>query len=124
VHRIAIVLWCAAAATAAATPRAGFSSYKDARLLCSEHVAGSGMHVTWSSYATKDSVSTVVAFYEKSSGRVATSGGNGERQLEWDKDHKLDIYPASRNDRFPHCDTRPEKGERTVILMSNVVRDP
>ena len=105
-----------------ATPRAGFGSYRDARLLCSEHVSGTGMHITWSSYATKDSVATVVAHYEKTSGRKATKDADGSFRLEWDDDHKLDIYPAASNDKFPHCDKKPAKGEQTVILLSSAAR--
>jgi hypothetical protein len=114
----------ALAAVAAATPRAGFASYRDARLLCAEHVTGTGMHVMWSSYASKDDVATIAAHYEKTTGRKATTGTKGERHLEWDADHKLDIYPAARNDAFPHCAKKPGRGERSVILMSSVVRDP
>lgn len=109
-------------APATATPRAGFASYRDARLLCSEHVSGAGMHVTWSSYASKDDVSTIAAHYEKTTGRTATVGARGARHLEWDADHKLDIYPAARNDDFPHCDQKPARGERAVILMSSAAR--
>lgn len=112
------------AADVVATPRAGFASYRAARLLCAEHVTGTSMHVMWSSYASKDDVATIAAHYEKTTGRKATTGARGERHLEWDADHKLDIYPAARNDDFPHCAKKPARGERSVILMSSVARDP
>jgi hypothetical protein len=111
------------AATAAATPRAGFASYKNARLLCTEHVASTTMHLDWSSYATRDTVDAVTTWYEKSSKRKAKPGDNGSRQLEWDENHKLDIFPASEFEKFPHCDDKkPKPNERTIILMSNVSR--
>jgi hypothetical protein len=110
------------AGLAAATPRAGFSSYKNARLLCTEHVASTTMHLDWSSYATRDTVDAVTAWYEKTSKRKAKPGDNNSRQLEWDDNHKLDIFPAADVEKFPHCDKKPKSTERTIILMSNISR--
>jgi hypothetical protein len=107
---------------AAGTPRAGFASYKNARLLCSEHIASTTMHLDWSSYATKDSVDAVTAWYERSSKRKAKPGDHDSRQLAWDDNHKLEIYPAGAVEKFPHCDKAPKPTERTIILMSNVSR--
>jgi hypothetical protein len=119
----AVILGSLGLGLVAAAPSAGFAAYKDARQLCSEHVAGSGMHITWSSYASKDPVDTIVRHYEKTTGRKATpAGSRGERSLAWDKDHMLEIYPASRNDAFPHCDKKPASGELSVILMSSAAR--
>ena len=120
--KLALVLVAVAGSLAAATPSTGFQPYKAARRLCNEHVAGTTMHIEWSSYASKDSVATIAASYEKATGRKATTGAKGERSLEWDSNHKLDIYPATRNDEFPHCSEKPRPGESSVILMSNVIR--
>ena len=114
---VALVL---VALPAMATPRAGFASYKNARLLCSEHVIGNTMHITWSSYATKDTVDTVVADYVKTTGRKATSEKDGSKLLVWDDTHHLAVYATADNDKFPHCNQKPKSGERAVILMSNV----
>ncbi|MEO8705245.1 MAG: hypothetical protein ABI867_34705 [Kofleriaceae bacterium] len=86
-------------------------------------MSGTTMHITWSSYASKDSVATIVAHYETTTGRKATpAGANGERTLEWDKDRKLEVYPASKNDAFPSCGKKPTTGEQSVILMSSAAR--
>jgi hypothetical protein len=107
---------------AEATPRAGFASYPRSRLMCSQHVTGNTMHITWSSHASKDSVDTIVKHYEKTTSRIAKAGSKGERVLEWDADHHLAVYPAKRVDEFPHCDTRPKSGEQSVLLFSNTAR--
>ena len=39
-----------------------------------------------------------------------------------DGDHHMSIYPASKNDEFPACNTKPKAGETTVILMSQAIR--
>jgi hypothetical protein len=119
-RRLAILLLMTAS-LAAAQPSAGFASYPGARRLCAEHVSGTPMHLTWRSYATRDSLDTVVAHYEKATGRKATTLASGERRLEWNANHKLGIYPAADNDRFPHCETKPARDERTVILISTAV---
>ncbi len=115
--RLAILLFVTTSA-GAAQPGAGFVPYPGARQLCAEHVSGTPLHITWRSYATPDSVDAVVAHYEKATGRKATTRPSGERQLEWHEDHKLAVYPAADNDRFPHCATKPTRDERTVVLIS------
>lgn len=116
-RRLAILL-CLTTSTGAAQPAGGFVPYPGARPLCAEHVSGTPLHITWRSYATPDSVDAVVAHYEKTTGRKATKLPGGERRLEWNADHKLAVYPAADNDRFPHCATKPTGDERTVLLIS------
>ena len=57
-------------------------------------------------------------------GRTATTGSKQERHLDWDADHKLDIYPAGKNDEFPHCDKKPAADDKSVILMSRAIHKP
>ena len=80
------------------------------------------MHITWSSFASKDSVAAIVKHYETTTKRKATAGSKGDFTLEWDADNKLSIYPATKNDAFPHCDQKPKGGEKAVILISRAAR--
>jgi hypothetical protein len=98
-----------------------FATYPKARNLCNEHVTGNKMHIVWASYATSDSVAKVVAHYEKTLKAKAKTGTKGERKFV-DGDHHMAIYPASKNDDFPACNTKPKAVEATVILMSRAIR--
>ncbi|MBX3157804.1 MAG: hypothetical protein KF773_17680 [Deltaproteobacteria bacterium] len=122
--RIAFLLLLLASATAMAdTPAAkGFDPYKGARMLCKEHVSGKAMHVVWTSWATKDDVATVAAHYEKATGGKPQKGDQGELRFSDDKDLRLQVYPAEKNDSFPKCATKPAAGERTVVLISQAIR--
>ncbi len=81
------------------------------------------MHINWTSWATTDDVAKVVVFYEKSTGNKASTGDDGERRIDGaDKDHHLSVFRASKNDDFPHCDSKPKPTEATVILMSQAIR--
>lgn len=107
--------------TAVATAEPKFSAYPKARKLCNEHVSGNTMHILWRSYATSDAPAKVVAHYEGLLAAKAKTGTRGERKFE-DGDHHMSIYPASKNDEFPACKTKPKAGETTVILMSQAIR--
>lgn len=120
---VAVGVFAAACAVTAQVP-AGFEPYQGARLLCSGHVSGSGLHVTWQSYATRDRVEAVIGHYEKTTGRKATTLPGGERQIEWNDDHKLAVYPAAEHDRLPYCASAPAPEEHTVILISTAARPP
>lgn len=111
-----------AQATAPSRPPAGFVPYQGARPLCSEHVNSAAMHITWQSYVTSDPVEAVVAHYEKAASRKATLRPDGAYNLEWSADHSLSVYPAAKNDAFPHCAVKPAPGERTVVLISTAAR--
>lgn len=102
-----------------ATPKSGFEPYAGARNLCSEHVTANAMHLTWSSWATKDEVAVVVAHYERATGQKA---GTGERTLSDGKDLRLSVFPASKHDAFPKCDKKPAADEKTVVLISQAIR--
>ncbi len=109
-------------AAAAEKPWMGFAAYPDARLLCDQHVSGTGMHILWRSYATVDALDRVIAFYERDTGRKTRPGAGGAPGLELDADRKLAIYPAARSEEFPSCAVKPAAGERTVILVSTAIR--
>jgi hypothetical protein len=100
----------------------GFGPYPRARLLCSQHVTGKTMHITWTSHASSDSAEAIVKHYEKTTKRKATRGDKGEWNLAWDDNHKVAIYPVTKNDAFPHCDVKPTGGEKAVILISRAAR--
>lgn len=119
--RLAAALVVVLVGTALADPT-GFEPYKGARNLCSEHVVGNTMHITWSSWATKDDLASVVASYEKAIGKNAGTGDKGERTFSGDKDFRLAIYPAAKLDDFPHCNEKPKAGEKTIVLISQAIR--
>jgi hypothetical protein len=100
----------------------GFEPYKGARNLCSEHVSGNTMHITWTSWATKDDVATVVAHYEKATGVKPATGDKGERTFSDGKNLRLSVYPTSKHDSFPTCSTRPAGDEKTIVLISKAIR--
>src|SRR5215470_18111184 len=103
-----------------------FATYKGARRLCQEHVTGSSMEIAWQSYATADAVPQVVAFYEKDQGRKAEGGTAGEFTLHAASrpDDIIAIYPAEKIDAYPGCNEKPNKGERTVIVVATGVAKP
>jgi hypothetical protein len=111
-----------AVATAAAPPP--FERYPDTRLLCSEHVTGNNMHITWQTYASKDDMAKVVAFYEKSTKQKPGKGDKGEVSFDGadPANDKMSIYPAAKNNDFPSCATKPAAGEKTVIMISKAIR--
>src|SRR6266581_393698 len=105
------VLWLAVMWTS-------FTAYPGARELCSEHVAGTGMHITWTSYATKDGVAKVVTFYEKDQKRRAEKEEHGGFSLHAGANDAdvITIFPAASADKFPHCrDAAASQDEKTLI---------
>ena len=100
----------------------GYTVYPNTRNLCSEHVSGNSMHITWATYATRDTLAKVVAHYENQFGR-SVKGDKGEHS--WGgggSNHSLSVYPATQNDAFPSCATKPARGETTVIRISTAAR--
>ena len=96
----------------------GFVAYPHARLLCAERVYGvGGEEIHWWSYATRDDLATVAAFY-----RLAPLGPGGSgAELKGPGDADLAVHPAAPPD-YPSCDTTPTASERTVILVSRLLR--
>jgi hypothetical protein len=101
-----------------------FVAYPAARPLCSEHVAGNAMHISWMSFASRDPVARVVAFYEKDLGTKADAQSPGELTLRARErsDDVITIYAADAAGTHPSCSAKPVKGEQTVILVSSATR--
>ena len=86
-----------------------------ARQLCSEHVTGTTAHITWTSFAVRQTVPQVRAFYE-GLGLRFTVGGEGSVTHAPDPDHRLEVFRASGT--YPSCEERPLPTERAVIVRS------
>lgn len=127
-RRIALVLPLLALSLAA-EGKAGerwfsFAAYPGARPLCNEHIVGNTMHISWMSFATKDELKKVVAFYEKDQGAKAEPSENGEQEIHAParNDDIVAMFPADQADHFPSCSEKPARGEKTVILVSSAAR--
>jgi hypothetical protein len=98
----------------------GFTRYGNARLLCSGRVYGvGGEEIHWWSYVTRDEPSRVAAFYGL--GSLGPDGGGA--QLKGPGDTDLAVHPAAPRG-YPSCDTTPAPSDRTVILVSRLLRRP
>jgi hypothetical protein len=116
------------AGTAMAQPRVitpipkGFSVYPGSRQLCSQHITGNGgMHISWSSHASTDAMSKVVAHYEKALATKATDEDHGAKSIKVGDRH-VTIYPAASNDKLPSCETKPKATEKTIVMLSTASR--
>jgi hypothetical protein len=91
-----------------------FAAYPGARKLCSQHVSGNTMHISWTAYATTDHHRKVIDFY------VKRHGGKPEGDtltLSGSKGVKLSVHPADKGG-YPTCEVKPAKSDKTVILVS------
>lgn len=98
-----------------------FASFPGARLLCRQHVTGSGSgapRINWSLYATDSCPEKVRAFY---------SGHPGEEKVEEPViiqlrigKKLLSVYPAEPA-VYPRCGVKPKAADRTVIIVSELV---
>lgn len=96
----------------------GFVPYREGRLLCSGRVYGvGGEEIHWWSYAARDEPARVAASY-----RLAppAPGGGGAR-LKGPGGTDLTVHPAAPRD-YPSCDTTPAPSDRTVIVVSRLLR--
>ena len=94
-----------------------FAAYPGARKLCSQHVSGNTMHITWTGYATKDHHRKVIDFY------VKRHGGKPEGEtlmLSGSKGARLSVHPAQAGG-YPTCEVKPAKDDKTVIIVSQAV---
>jgi hypothetical protein len=101
-----------------------FAAYPAARPLCDEHVAGSSMHISWRSFASRDPVERVVAFYERDQGAKATEQSPGAFVLHARArpDDVLEVRGTGGAGTYPSCSVRPAKGEKTVVIVSSATR--
>jgi hypothetical protein len=101
-----------------------FAAYPDARKLCDEHVAGNSMHISWQSYATADDIEKVAKFYERDQNGVfkADPDSGGRMLRAADGSSVVTLITVAKAENIPSCDTKPKKGEKTVILVSKAVR--
>jgi hypothetical protein len=120
---LAFVVMGSIAAMAAERWYGAFAAYPQVRPLCDEHVSGNGMHITWRSYATRDSLDKVVKFYEGDQKRAATvDDKTGERKFvaASDPDTVLSVYSpaAALAAKVPTCEKGAAKeGESALILV-------
>jgi hypothetical protein len=98
----------------------GFARYDNARLLCSGRVYGvGGEEIHWWSYVTRDEPARVAAFY-----RLAPpepGGGGAQLKGPGPGETDLTVHPAAPRD-YPSCDTTPAPSDRTVIVVSRLLR--
>jgi hypothetical protein len=94
-----------------------FAAYPGARRLCSQHVTGDSMHISWTAYVTTDRHPKVIAFYVKRHG--GTRDGEALR-LEGQGGTRLSVHPATATG-YPTCDVKPAKSDNTVIIVSQAV---
>lgn len=95
-----------------------FDSYQRARFLCQEFVRSKDLEIHWRSFAIPDPPAKVVDFYTRHHGKPARDDKGGFTWRKSDSSAVLTVYPAARNDDFPHCAEKPQRGERTVVLTS------
>ena len=101
-----------------------FSTYPGARRLCWEHVRGAGprpMEIEWHLYATSDPMPKVLAHYEHEADAKpvpdAARGGVGLSSKADGRD-RMSIFPIDKRGNYPSCNTEPQAGDQTLILVS------
>ena len=107
----------APAAPAAEEKWLDFAAYPGARKLCSQHVTGNTMHISWTGYATTDPHRKVIDFY------VKRHGGKPEGdtlRISGSKGARLSVHPAQATG-YPTCEVKPAKRDKTVIIVSQAV---
>jgi len=103
-------------------PPKGFAAYAGSRELCNQHITGNTMHIIWSSHATKDELSKVVAHYEKVLGKKAKADDHGAKTIEVDANRHVTIYPRASEGKLPTCDTKSKASEKTIVMLSHAIR--
>jgi len=97
-----------------------FSPPPSARLLCSEHVLGGSLEITWRSYASSLPAADVFASYRARSARCAGLQVGPGLRVEEGLLH-LTVHPAAEGG-YPSCDVRPAAGDATVVVISQAYR--
>ena len=115
----AVLLVCAVSATDA-QEWFGFTPYPGARTLCSQSVLGqNGEEILWHSYATKDKPARVAGFYRKEKNAKTDKADDTALTLRRG-DSVLDVFSPTAH--YPQCDVKPDPRERTVIVVSRMLR--
>lgn len=97
----------------------GFATYPGARELCTESVLGTrGQEILWRSFATKDDMNRVAAFYAKKDSATPEKR-NGSIEFRHGDDIILSIHSASAD--YPKCDEKARSGEKAVIVVSQMI---
>ena len=97
----------------------GFAAYPGARELCTESVLGTrGQEILWRSFATRDDLNRVTAFYSKKDTATPVKS-NGSIELRHGDDIILSIHSAAGD--YPKCDQKARAGEKTVIVVSQMI---
>lgn len=111
--------------TAAGARWLAFDAYPGARPLCNEHLTGApsangpGMHLSWQSYATRDDLATVSAFYREHHAGFIESAKDAPLTLAADADTKLSLHALGEH---PTCSVPPTVSEKTIIVVSRATR--
>lgn len=110
----------------AATSLENIPQYPGSTRLCDEHVAGEKMHIQWKSFASGDSVAVVAEFFEKKLGAASAQAEHGSQKIVSPENSlvTITIYPKQGEGHFPSCARKPGPSAKTVILISQAVRQP
>jgi len=81
------------------------------------------MEIEWLLFATADAPEKVIAFYEsdqKTKAKRDEHGGHDVDSKTADRD-SMSIIPTAKAQHYPHCATKANASEKTVILVSRAV---
>lgn len=99
----------------------GFAPYPEARNLCEAWTSVLGTQrgeLHWRSFASKDDLDRVAAFYARKDSARAEHSGDGSLTLRHGKELILTLNRASAPN-YPKCDQEVRPGENTVIVVSS-----
>jgi hypothetical protein len=106
--------------SALAQPTFHFPPYPGAKHICSQHISGIPMHISWSSSGTPEQREKVIDFYKevarKTKGVVFVKKAKDFTLRSPDGYTAVSVHVA-RGDH-PKCDKEPPAGDRTVIIHS------
>ncbi len=97
-----------------------FERYPNAELVCSQHVSGNTMHITWQLYATSDALDEVTRFYRRNHDGSVIDLSLGYFMLRAPNGHDLSLH--AKGDKHPTCDVEPDASHVTVIIDSRATR--
>jgi hypothetical protein len=96
-----------------------FEAYPGARKVCSQHVMGNSMEISWTMYATRDATVQVRAYYQRQQPRLVDTTG-GDFMV---RSGKIDVLSVNaKGDWYPTCESRPLANETTVLVVSHATR--